>query len=137
MDYRSFPGIAIQKGEKRNITHRVVEAAVEATGVPYHYIASKSRHKEHVEARHIIHYLMSRHTEMPLASIGAITGRDHATVLNSKRRVEEWSDERFGVKSFREKLQNAERMVRVGVPPTVVTDIVNGEEVKRVVHGSK
>jgi chromosomal replication initiation ATPase DnaA len=137
MDYRSFPGIAIKEDNKKNITHRIVEATVEATGVAYHYIASRSRERDHVEARHIIHYLMSRHTKFPLASIGAITGRDHATVINSKKKVEEWTDEKFGVPAFREKLCNAERIVRVGLAPRIAMDIVKGREVKKVIHGSK
>ena len=80
---------------------------------------------------------MSKHSDLPLVSIGALTGRDHATVLNSKKRVQQWTDEVFGVNTFREKLQKAERIVRVGLCPRVAVDIVNGEEVKKVIHGSK
>ncbi len=137
MDYRSFPGIVETTNEKKNITTRCIEATIEATGVPYHQIASASRHRTNVEARHILHHLMCKHSEFPLASIGALTGRDHATVLNSKKRVEQWTDEKFGVKSFRDKLHKAERIVRVGLCPRVAVDIVNGEEVKKVIHGSK
>jgi chromosomal replication initiation ATPase DnaA len=137
MDYRSFPGIAIRKEDKKNITHRVIEATIKATGVAYHHIASKSRKREYVEARHIIHYLMNIHTRMPLASIGALTGRDHATVLNSKKKVEQWTDDVFGIQSFKDKLKEAESIVKIGFSPRVGVDIVNGKKVKKVIHGSK
>lgn len=50
---------------------------------------SKSRKTEIVEPRQICHYLAYRSTNLSYAKIGKIIGnKDHATVLNSVRRVE-------------------------------------------------
>jgi len=46
-------------------------------------ISSRCRKNEYVMSRHIFHYLMRKHTQRTLASIGQVTNRDYSTVLNS------------------------------------------------------
>ena len=51
---------------------------------------SKTRRREYVEARAIYYKLLRDNTRMSLANIGKTMGRDHATVLHSVRRVDDW-----------------------------------------------
>ena len=53
-------------------------------------INSKTRRREYVEARAIYFKLLRDNTRMSLANIGKTMSRDHATVLHSVRRVDDW-----------------------------------------------
>ena len=52
-------------------------------------LTARKRTKEVAEARQIAMYLIAEFINMPLASIGAIFGKDHATVIYAKNKVSE------------------------------------------------
>ena len=52
-------------------------------------LTSRKRNKEIVSARQISMYLITEMLSMPLAAIGQIFGKDHATVLYAKNKIEE------------------------------------------------
>ena len=51
-------------------------------------VISKRRYGDFVLARHLYHYIAAKNTPFTLTQIGKVSGgRDHATVLNSKKRI--------------------------------------------------
>ncbi len=52
-------------------------------GISREEIAGKSREKEIVAARHVVHYLIRRVTEMSYPNISKLTNRNHATIMSS------------------------------------------------------
>lgn len=61
--------------------------------IPFYNLDIKSRKREIVEKRQIAHYLAKIHTAESLANIGkAIGNKDHATVLNSSKTVNNMID---------------------------------------------
>ena len=76
----------------------VMEAVVEVTGVPSHQVIGKSRMKEIAMARHLFCYMSRLHTNASLLAIGEfLSGRDHATVMNSVRVSNDMIDTDYGV----------------------------------------
>ena len=58
--------------------------------VPLEYILEKGRNVERVRARQALTYLLRKHTQLSLKSIGlAVGGQDHTTVLNALQKVQD------------------------------------------------
>jgi chromosomal replication initiator protein len=76
----------------------VMEAVVEVTGVPSYQVIGKSRMKEIAMARHLFCYMSRLHTNASLLAIGEfLSGRDHATVMNSVKVANDMIDTDYGV----------------------------------------
>ena len=76
----------------------VMEAVVEVTGVPSYQVIGKSRMKEIAMARHLFCYMSRMHTNASLLAIGEfLSGRDHATVMNSVKVANDMIDTDYGV----------------------------------------
>jgi chromosomal replication initiation ATPase DnaA len=43
------------------------------------------RHRDLVEPRQVIHYLLNKYTKLTISKIGGLTNKDHATVLHSNK----------------------------------------------------
>ena len=56
-------------------------------GISREEIAGKSREKEIVAARHVVHYLIRRVTEMSYPNISKLTNRNHATIMSSMEAI--------------------------------------------------
>lgn len=67
----------------------IVDVVCETCRVTPQDINGKSRKKEYTQARQIVMYLASKHTNMPASRVGRlIGGRDHSTVIHSCRKIE-------------------------------------------------
>jgi chromosomal replication initiation ATPase DnaA len=76
----------------------VMEAVVEVSGVPSYQVIGKSRMREIAMARHLFCYMARLHTNASLLAIGEfLSGRDHATVMNSVRVSNDMIDTDYGV----------------------------------------
>jgi len=76
----------------------VMEAVVEVTSVPSYHVIGKSRMKEIAMARHLFCYMARLHTNASLLAIGEfLSGRDHATIMNSVRVSNDMIDTDYGV----------------------------------------
>lgn len=78
------------------ITHATIQEAVATLlGVPICDLCGQSRRKEICHARHLAMYLCRKHLHgMTLREIGeAFGGRDHTTVINAIRLIEDELDE--------------------------------------------
>lgn len=75
----------------------VLEAVVLVSGVPADKIIGKRRDKEIASARHIFCYLGRSHTGASLLAIGKFLGRDHTTVINSIKVVNDMIDTDYEV----------------------------------------
>ena len=76
----------------------VMESVVEVTGVPPYQVIGKSRMKEIAMARHLFCYMARLHTNASLLAIGEfLSGRDHATVMNSVKVSNDLIDTDYGV----------------------------------------
>ncbi len=63
----------------------ILSIAQRIHGYPLNKISSKSRKRELIYARNQIIWMMSLFTKMSTTKIGDYVGRDHATVLNSRK----------------------------------------------------
>lgn len=75
----------------------VLEAVVSVSGVPGEKILGKRRDRDISTARHIFCYLSRSHTVASLDAIGKFLGRDHTTVINSIRVVNDMIDTDYEV----------------------------------------
>jgi chromosomal replication initiation ATPase DnaA len=76
----------------------VLEEVVNVTGVADYQIIGKSRMKEIAMARHLFCYMARLHTNASLLAIGEfLSGRDHATVMNSVKVANDMIDTDYGV----------------------------------------
>ena len=76
----------------------VLESVVEVSGVPSYQVIGKSRMKEIAMARHLFCYMARMHTNASLLAIGEfLSGRDHATVMNSVKVANDMIDTDYGV----------------------------------------
>ena len=76
----------------------VLESVVEVSGVPAYQVIGKSRMKEIAMARHLFCYMARMHTNASLLAIGEfLSGRDHATVMNSVKVANDMIDTDYGV----------------------------------------
>ncbi len=76
----------------------VLESVVEVSGVPSYQVIGKSRIKEIAMARHLFCYMARLHTNASLLVIGEfLSGRDHATVMNSVKVANDMIDTDYGV----------------------------------------
>ena len=74
-------------------TEKIIEELAECMGVSVKAIHSKSRKRELVITRQIAHFCAKQLTGLTLKSIGqAIGGRDHTTVINSIKCVNDMYD---------------------------------------------
>ena len=65
----------------------VVDIVCKYYNIKKEELLARKRTKEIAEARQIAMYLIAEFINMPLASIGAIFGKDHATVIYAKNKV--------------------------------------------------
>lgn len=81
----------INKDANIKITpERIVAVVCEHMGISENDIKSKKRSQDIATARQIIMYLLRKYTVLSLKSVGnAVGGRDHTTVMNGCKRVEE------------------------------------------------
>jgi len=57
---------------------------------PVDVIGNVTRKKEIVQARHFVHYFLTLNESLSMNAIGDFTGKDHATVSNSRKTIEGW-----------------------------------------------
>ncbi len=90
----------------------------------------KSRKAEVVEARQVLCHFLYQRLDISLAKIGAIILRDHATVLYSIRKVQEYSEVN---KHFRKRLWEIEEEINQITNPSEYVTITRKEyeELKR------
>lgn len=81
----------INKDSNIKITpERIVSVVCEHLGISENDIKSKKRSQDIATARQVIMYLLRKYTLLSLKSVGDIVGgRDHTTVMNGCKRVEE------------------------------------------------
>lgn len=75
----------------------VLEAVVFVSGVPGEKILGKRRDKEIASARHIFCYMSRTHTNCSLLGIGEFLDKDHTTVINSIKVVNDMIDTDYEV----------------------------------------
>lgn len=75
------------------IVEKIKEIINENSGVHFSFYSQKSRVRELLNVRQLFHYLCRNYTSLSLKSIGNLTdGRDHTTVLNSIKIIEDILD---------------------------------------------
>ena len=70
-------------------TDNILDIVCKYYNINKNELKSKKRTKEIAIARQVCMYLISEYISLPLSSIGAIFGKDHATVIYAKNKVEE------------------------------------------------
>jgi len=67
----------------------IIKRVGECVGIDPVDILKKSRRREIVEPRQVVHKIAHKHLNISLAKIGWMVGRkDHATVLNSSKKID-------------------------------------------------
>jgi chromosomal replication initiation ATPase DnaA len=68
----------------------IMECICKTTGYPIESIKSKCREKGVTNARHIAAYLLLKYTNLMCAEVGKLLGRNHSTILNSHKVVDNY-----------------------------------------------
>lgn len=68
---------------------KIFHTVSEALGIPVHEIKGRRRTQEIAAARHACTYLLKKLTDLSLIDIGRALDRDHATVINSIKKMEQ------------------------------------------------
>ena len=74
-----------------------MEAVSSVTGVPAEKVFGKDRHRDIMAARHLFCYMAKLHTDCTLMNIGQYINRDHTTVINSIKVVNDMIDTNYEV----------------------------------------
>ena len=75
----------------------VMEAVSVVTNVPTEKIFGKDRHRDIMSARHLYCYMAKVHTNNTLQNIGRYIDKDHTTVINSIKVVNDMIDTEYDV----------------------------------------
>ena len=70
----------------------VMEAVSSVTGISGEKVFGKDRHRDIMAARHLFCYMAKIHTDCTLMNIGKYIKRDHTTVINSVKVVNDMID---------------------------------------------
>lgn len=86
-----FPGT--DKGQrqvknKRSEVDEMIIRVCKRYNITVNEIKSLDRHKATLEPRQLIMWYLDRNTNKSLTSIGDIFNRDHATVINSRKKID-------------------------------------------------
>jgi chromosomal replication initiator protein len=84
---------------------KIIETVCEHFKLTFKDLQSRSRVREFVYARHIIFYLIRKHTKMSLKSSGEMFGRDHTTVIHSVETLNNLMYTEYDVRSEVERLE--------------------------------
>lgn len=79
----------ITEDESQIDANKVLECVCKFYSIKKEELLARKRTKEVAQARQIAMYLISELIPMPLASIGNIFGKDHATVIYAKNKISE------------------------------------------------
>jgi len=79
----------IQQDESQIDANKVLECVCKFYSIKKEELVGRKRTKEIAQARQIAMYIISDLIPMPLASIGNIFGKDHATVIYAKNKIQE------------------------------------------------
>ena len=79
----------IQEDESQIDANKVLECVCKFYSIKKEELLGRKRTKEIAQARQIAMYIISDLIPMPLASIGNIFGKDHATVIYAKNKISE------------------------------------------------
>ena len=88
---------------------KIVDAVCKFYNVKKEELLARKRTKEVAGARQVAMYLISDMLDMPLASVGNIFGKDHATVIYAKTRV---SEDMAKDKKFATQINDIRQMVK-------------------------
>lgn len=80
-----------RKTDQKQLVSIIFQAVCEVYGTSIDDILSHGRKSVVPEARMMAMYMMSRHTDMTLAEIGAEFGRRHSTVIHALRQLDNLS----------------------------------------------
>jgi hypothetical protein len=97
---------------------------VQHFSLPIDFNSNKTRKREYVYARQIGMYLMSKQTNFTLVRIGIEFGnKDHATVLHSKRTINDLMD---SSKKIKEEIKSLENLILYKIK--VITEKKNADD---------
>ena len=122
MNYFGRPGVqfktvglqnakSIHGRTSQEITRIVFSCVEEVTEITYDEIITRSRKKELVQARQLTQYFLKKYTSYSLEVIGQQTKRDHATVLNSFKVVEQDCSDRI----YRLTFERLEELIKLSI----------------------
>ena len=84
--------IQLLKGYKPDKIHGIYERILHEFGITENEIKSPMRDRPIVNIRHALFYYMRYSKNMNTIQIGAMFNRDHSSVINGCRKVENWLD---------------------------------------------
>ena len=98
---------------KNKHSNELASFILKAVGIFYQveedYYVMKTRKREIIEARQMSMYMIRRHTDLTLKKIAKFYERDHATVLHSIKKIEDY---KFYDKHVRREIKDIEYMIK-------------------------
>ena len=103
----TLPGI-LRANDKMS-SKKIIDLVLSEYKIPFQQICKKRNDQVTSEPRHVAMYLVKTYTKLSLVRCGMIIGRDHATVLNSIRVV---NDLRATNRLFNERVTKLENYLK-------------------------
>lgn len=93
-----LPDECLRDGLSKAPASCIINAVIDHYGTSMEILRSHSRKLPIVLVRHMIHYLLSIDMERPFSEIARTFNLDHATALNSRKKIEDWVETSRDVK---------------------------------------
>lgn len=79
----------------------IISTVLSYLNITLEEVRSKSRKREVVFARHLVHWICRKETPLSLKAIGKVLGCefDHSTVINSERQISGWIERNTSIRN--------------------------------------
>lgn len=86
----------------------IVNTVLSYLNITIEEVRSKTRKREVVFARHLVHWICRQETPLSLKAIGRVLGcdYDHSTVINSERKISGWIERNASIRGSVEVIHN-------------------------------
>ena len=90
MNYWAAPAFFTKEIEIKTKANEVINHVCKLYGIELSELMSKSRLRELVEPRQILFYILHKKLNIPCQKVGAMFGKNHATVLHGAKNIKNW-----------------------------------------------
>jgi len=113
LNYYVIPGLEHKQGFAFNVltdiekTNKIKDKIIERENVSHNLFMSKNRSSAVTFCRFVFYRLCRKHTKISLIQLGYLTNRDHTSVMNGLKRLQDLIDTEH---KTREKVEYYERL---------------------------
>lgn len=89
MNYWCMPSFKTTNVDKEDLLDGLIKRVCKIRNISLEQLKSKTRHRNLVESRYIIFYLLVKYCNYGTKEAGAIFGKEHSTVIHARKTIED------------------------------------------------